>query len=163
MSQVRGYREKIKGFEELLSILPLIRQSSSIVWTNGCFDILHKGHVKHLEESSRFGDYLIVGLNSDSSVRELKGPDKPQMHEDERAEIIASIGCVDYVLIFSETSPVRYIQYFQPDVYSKGGEYNIDTCNQEERRAIESYGGRILFTGDKVNSSTRVIAKIRGQ
>jgi D-beta-D-heptose 7-phosphate kinase/D-beta-D-heptose 1-phosphate adenosyltransferase len=163
MSKSRGIQEKIKSFEELLSLLPSIRERGTIVWTNGCFDIIHKGHIRHLFESSRFGDYLIVGLNSDSSVRALKGPDKPKMPEEERAEIVSAIGCVDYVLIFPEIDTTRYLSAFHPNVYAKGGEYALDTINQEERRIVESYRGRIAFTGDKVNSSTEVIERIRGQ
>ncbi|MDO8528354.1 MAG: adenylyltransferase/cytidyltransferase family protein [Nanoarchaeota archaeon] len=154
--------DKIKTYEELLIIVPqLKKQGKTIIWTNGCFDILHVGHIRHLNESKEKGDFLIVGLNSDSSVKAVKGPDRPKIPQRERAEILSALSSVDFILIYDEQSPVGHIQSLKPDVYVKGGEYNIDTCNQEERRVVESYGGKIAFTSDKVNSTTDIIKKIK--
>ncbi len=153
---------KIKTCHELSFLIPkLKREGKKIVWTNGCFDIIHQGHIRHLKDSKRQGDILIVGLNSDSSVREIKGPSRPMQSEDMRAEVLSAFSFVDYIIIFSEQRPVKYIKILQPDIYSKGGEYNIDTCNQEERRMVESYGGKIVFTSEKVNSTTDLIRKIK--
>lgn len=162
MTKSLGVKEKLKNFEDLFKIvIDLKKQGKKIVWTNGCFDILHKGHVNHLNESSQQGDILIIGLNSDSSTRALKGPERPKMPQDERAELLSSFGSVDYIIIYDELSPAKYIASFMPDVYVKGGEYNIDTCNQDERKIVEAYGGKIVFTSDKVNSTTSIIERIK--
>ncbi len=153
---------KIKTREELSIIIPqLKKQGKTVVWTNGCFDILHVGHIRHLNESKEKGDVLIVGLNSDSSVRAVKGPDRPKIPQKERAEILSALSSVDFILIYDEPSPVSYIQFLKPDIYVKGGEYNINTCNQDERKAVESYGGNLAFTSDKVNSTTDIINRIK--
>ncbi|GAB4454864.1 MAG: hypothetical protein OHK0036_18490 [Bacteroidia bacterium] len=97
-----------------------------IVFTNGCFDILHPGHVYYLNKAKSFGDILIVGLNSDASVKRLKGEKRPIHPQDKRAEVLASILCVDYICIFEEDTPLNLIQMVQPDVLVKGGDYTID-------------------------------------
>ncbi len=163
--EILGEESKIKTFDELSEIVNDLREKKrKIVWTNGCFDLPHAGHSKHLKESKKFGDYLLVGVNSDSSARQnkanLPGP-RPVMGEQERAEVISSFGCVDYVIIFPEIDTTRYLSAFKPDFYVKGGEYKPETINQREREVINSYGGKIVFTGDKINSTTNVIEKIR--
>jgi rfaE bifunctional protein nucleotidyltransferase chain/domain len=115
------------------------------VGTNGCFDLLHAGHVSYLESARAEGDLLLLGLNGDDSVRQLKGPSRPVVPETDRARVLAALGCVDAVCIFPEVRAIRFLEVAQPDVYVKGGDYTIDTINQDERRAVESHGGRIVF------------------
>ena len=162
--EILGEENKIKTFDELLEIVyDLKKNKRKIVWTNGCFDLPHQGHSRHLKASKRFGDYLIVGVNSDDSVKQVKGPNRPIMNEDARAEVISSFGCVDYVIIFPELDTTKYLSAFQPDFYVKGGEYNQETINQKEKEIVNCYGGRIVFTGDKVDSTTEVINKIKNE
>lgn len=116
-----------------------------VVVTNGCFDLLHAGHVSYLETARAQGDLLLLGLNGDDSVRELKGPTRPVVPEEDRARVMAALGCVDAVYVFPEVRAVRFLGVAQPDVYVKGGDYNLETINQDERRAVESHGGRIAF------------------
>jgi rfaE bifunctional protein nucleotidyltransferase chain/domain len=116
-----------------------------VVVTNGCFDLLHAGHVSYLESARAEGDLLLLGLNGDDSVRQLKGPSRPVVPEADRARVLAALGCVDAVCIFPEMRAIRFLEVAQPDVYVKGGDYTIDTINQDERRAVESHGGRIVF------------------
>ncbi len=154
--------DKIKTLKELLAIRQEAKEAGKrVVWTNGCYDILHAGHVLYLEKAKRLGDLLFVGLNSDASIRSTKGPLRPIVHEDERAIVISALSCVDYVVIFQEDSPVNIIKSLEPDVYAKGGDYTIDTINQQERRVVENYGGEIaLLPGVAGNSTTAVINKI---
>lgn len=102
------------------------RQNKKVVFTNGCFDLLHVGHVRYLQDARRLGDFLIVGLNSDSSVRQLKGEERPVQTESDRAEILAALSGVDYVVIFSEETPLHLIEAIKPDVLVKGGDWTID-------------------------------------
>jgi len=154
--------EKIKSLEELMLIREKARdEGRRVVWTNGCYDILHAGHVLYLEKARRLGDLLFVGLNSDLSIRSSKGPLRPIVLEDERAIVISALSCVDYVIIFHEDSPVNIIRALKPDIYAKGGDYTIDTIDQGERRLVESYGGEIaLLPGVEGNSTTAVINRI---
>lgn len=132
-----------------------------VVWTNGCFDILHAGHVKYLIDAAKEGDVLVVGLNSDTSVQAIKGPNRPVVPEQERAFIVAALGCVDYVTIFSDSDTVGLLDALRPDVYAKGGDYTIDTINQDERKFVEGYGGRIaLIPGVEGLSTTSIIEKL---
>ncbi len=161
--ELSGKEEKLKNFSELSeTILELKNKNKRIVWTSGCFDILHHAHVKYLNEAKRMGDYLIVGLNSDSSVRNIKGPERPINPENIRAEILSSLASVDYILTFDENSPLEYLSILKPDVYAKGGDYNINSINQDERKAVESYGGKIVFidVGEDI-STTKLIERIR--
>jgi len=116
-----------------------------VVVTNGCFDLLHAGHVSYLETARAQGDLLLLGLNGDDSVRQLKGPTRPVVPEEDRARVMAALGCVDAVCVFPEVRAVRFLEVAQPDVYVKGGDYTLETINQDERRAVESHGGRIAF------------------
>lgn len=121
----------------------LRRQGKRIVVTNGCFDLLHLGHVTYLEAARGLGDALLVGLNSDASVRELKGPERPVNSEGDRAAVLAALASVDAVCIFPERSAAAFLARAQPDVYVKGGDYSLETLNQQERRIVEGAGGVI--------------------
>lgn len=116
-----------------------------LVVTNGCFDLLHVGHVSYLEAARNLGGALLVGLNSDLSVRSLKGPTRPLNPEHDRAIVIAALECVDGVTIFTETRADRFLQLVQPDLYVKGGDYTLDTLDQTERHTVETAGGRIVI------------------
>ncbi|MEW6079020.1 MAG: bifunctional D-glycero-beta-D-manno-heptose-7-phosphate kinase/D-glycero-beta-D-manno-heptose 1-phosphate adenylyltransferase HldE [Thermodesulfobacteriota bacterium] len=128
------------------------REGSRIVFTNGCFDLLHTGHVKLLHAAAKEGDRLIVGLNSDDSVRRLKGPSRPVLPEQERAALLAAIGCVDMVVLFSEDTPLELITAFKPDVLVKGGDYRPETV--VGREVVEDYGGRVCLVPLKEGMST---------
>lgn len=131
--------------------------------TNGCFDILHAGHISYLEAARSQGDALLVGLNGDASVRELKGPNRPINAEADRAVVLGALECVDAVCIFPEKHATRFLSMAAPDVYVKGGDYTVETLNQEERRAVEQAGGRIIiihFVPGK--STTALLEKIAG-
>ena len=114
-----------------------------MVATNGCFDLLHVGHVRYLQAARVRGDILVVGLNGDESVRELKGAGRPLNNERERAEVLAALECVDIVTIFPEVRATRFIEAAQPAVYVKGGDYNSESLNAEERAVLEKIGAKI--------------------
>lgn len=137
------------------------KRGTPLVVTNGCFDLLHAGHVTYLEAARNLGGALLIGLNSDTSVRSLKGPTRPLNSEQDRATVIAALECVDGVAIFSETRADQFLQLVQPDIYVKGGDYTLDTLDQTERRTVEAAGGRIvilpLVPG---KSTTSLIAKM---
>lgn len=154
--------DKIKSLDALKSILAVEKsRGKKIVWTNGCYDIMHVGHILYLEKARELGDLLVVGLNSDESVRKSKGPNRPIVEENQRAKLLASLSFVDYVIIFNDQSPKWLIEVLKPDIYAKGGDYTIDTINQEERRLVESYGGEIaLLPGIDGMSTTNIIDKI---
>ncbi len=116
-----------------------------LVVTNGCFDLLHAGHVAYLESARSQGDALLIGLNGDDSVRQLKGPTRPLNSEADRARVIAALGCVDGVCIFPEMRATAFLERAQPDIYVKGGDYTLETIDPNERRAVEGAGGRIAF------------------
>src|SRR5437763_1270584 len=116
------------------------------VWTNGCFALLHAGHIRSLHTASQLGDILIVGLNSDDSIRRLKGPGRPVLPEQDRAELLAALECIDHVLIFSGATPTPTLERLQPDVHCKGAEYAPPHGRPlPERAVIEASGGRIEF------------------
>ena len=133
-----------------------------IVFTNGCFDILHTGHVRYLKAARSLGDCLAVGLNSDVSVRRLKGPERPVNAEADRAEVLDALFAVDYVTIFDEPTAEDLIARIRPDVYVKGGDYTLETL--PEAKIVQQYGGRVAFV-DLVpgRSTTKVIEKLRGK
>lgn len=133
-----------------------------IVFTNGCFDILHTGHVRYLKAARSLGDCLAVGLNSDVSVRRLKGPERPVNAEADRAEVLDALFAVDYVTIFDEPTAEDLIARIRPDVYVKGGDYTLDSL--PEAKIVQQYGGRVAFV-DLVpgRSTTKVIEKLRGK
>lgn len=116
-----------------------------VVWTNGCFDLLHAGHVRSLRDAKALGDILVVGLNSDRSVRAIKGTLRPIVHQDDRAEVIAAMACVDYVTIFDESDPVLALSLLRPDIHCKGADYADGKRPVPEREVVLGYGGRIEF------------------
>lgn len=111
---------------ELAAVLARDHKQSRIVFTNGCFDILHVGHVRYLQEAKSLGDILVVGLNTDASVAKLKGPTRPVQHELDRAEIMAALSCTDYVTLFSESTPLKLIELVKPNVLVKGGDWAVE-------------------------------------
>ena len=134
---------KIKTLNELLPELSRHKQEGKkIVFTNGCYDLLHVGHVRCFQEAKRLGDVLVVGLNSDRSVRELKGAPRPIVLEAERAEILAALACIDYITIFDQDNPQDIITRVKPDILVKGGDWTVDTI--VGRDVVESYGGKVL-------------------
>ncbi|MGM0440928.1 MAG: D-glycero-beta-D-manno-heptose 1-phosphate adenylyltransferase [Elusimicrobiota bacterium] len=136
--------------------LDKVRENKKIVFTNGCFDIIHPGHVHILKKAAAMGEFLVVGLNSDSSVKRLKGQDRPILNERDRAELVSSLKPVDYVMIFSEDTPLNIIKKIRPDVLVKGGEYKNgeivgENIAKDTRRVKMKYG----------YSTTSIIEKIR--
>jgi rfaE bifunctional protein nucleotidyltransferase chain/domain len=137
-------------------------QGRSIAYTNGCFDLLHAGHVRTLEAARATADALVVGVNSDESARRIKPPGRPVIPERERAELVAALSCVDLVVIFAETTSLPVIQALRPEVWVKGGDYVIETVNQEERAYVESYGGQVAVVAHVAGvSTTDIIARIK--
>ena len=131
-----------------------------VVFTNGVFDLLHRGHVEYLEEAAALGDRLVVGLNADASVRRLKGAERPLVAEDERAEVVAALACVDLVVLFSEDTPERVIREVAPDVLVKGGDWALDAI--VGRDLVEARGGRVLTVPLRAGlSTTRIVERIR--
>jgi len=155
--------KKIRNLDQIEKIVEKEKETGrKIVWTNGCFDLLHGGHVKYLEQARKFGDVLIVGLNSDESVRRLKGPERPILKQEERAEILSALEFVDYILIFDEENVSYHLKQIRPDVYVKGGDYDIKRINQEEKKALSEYQAVIKFIPFiKGHSSSDIIRKIK--
>ena len=114
-----------------------------LVFTNGCFDLLHAGHVRYLQQARALGDALVVGLNSDRSVRELKGGGRPLNPQDDRAQVLAALGCVDYVVIFDGKRATGLLRAVRPHLYAKGGDYTPDSLDADERGALETCGAEI--------------------
>jgi D-beta-D-heptose 7-phosphate kinase/D-beta-D-heptose 1-phosphate adenosyltransferase len=136
------------------------REGKRVVFTNGCFDLLHAGHVRYLTEARGLGDALIVGLNSDRSVRALKGDGRPILNESERAEVIAALEAVDYVVVFEEDTPQELIARLLPDVLVKGGDWPLDQIVGREE--VEAAGGRVVSLGYlKGSSTTDILARIK--
>jgi rfaE bifunctional protein nucleotidyltransferase chain/domain len=131
----------------------LRREGRRIAFANGCFDILHVGHVRYLEEAKKCGDVLVVGVNSDRSVAALKGPGRPILPEEARAELVAALEPVDYVVIFEELTAAGVLRDLRPDVHCKGTDYSVETV--PERDLVKSYGGGVQIVGDAKNHSTR--------
>ena len=130
-----------------------------IVFTNGVFDLLHVGHVRYLQAARALGDRLVVAVNSDDSVRRLKGPLRPLVPQEERAELLAALACVDFVTLFDEESPAALITRLRPEVYCKGGDYAERPL--PERATVESYGGRVVLLPQVDDrSSSRLIAEV---
>lgn len=145
------------NLQELLSQLK--KNGQTLVTTNGCFDILHVGHVRYLQRTKSFADKLLVCLNSDKSVRSIKGPTRPINNENDRAEILCALACVDYVVLFDEDTPINLLKEIKPDVHTKGADYTIETL--PEAKYIIENGGRIEFISFvEGKSTTKVIEKI---
>ena len=129
------------------------RRGRRIVFANGCFDTLHVGHIRYLEGARREGDILVVGVNADSSVRNLKGPGRPILDESARAQLVAALRCVDYVLLFAEPNVEALLEELRPDVHAKGTDYTADTV--PERAVAARLGVRVAIVGDPKDHSTR--------
>ena len=141
-----NFRGKIIAWDELPAWRAAMRASGKkLVVTNGCFDILHLGHVIYLEAARNLGDALLVGVNGDNSARELKGTGRPVNSATDRAAVLAALESVDGVCIFAEKTATKFLERTQPDIYVKGGDYTLETLNQDERRAVESAGGKIII------------------
>ena len=152
---------KVLNINELISELESLKsQGKQIVSTNGCFDILHVGHVRYLQKSASLGDILVVCLNSDRSVKALKGDSRPLNNENDRAEVLAGLGCVDYVVIFDEDTPVNYLAQIKPDIHTKGGDYDVN--NLPEAKVVMDNGGKLEFISFvEGKSTTNIINKMK--
>ena len=146
--------------DQVLKSIEGQRPQKKIVFTNGCFDLLHVGHVRYLKEAKALGDVLVVALNTDASVQKLKGPTRPVQKEEDRAEILAALGCVDHTFLFSEETPEKVIRKIKPDFLVKGGDWAVSQIVGSE--VVLSYGGKVLslpFVYGK--STTSLIAKVQ--
>lgn len=156
MNRVLSRKEAAKLINDLKS------QGKKVVFTNGCFDILHVGHMTYLEEAKEFGDYLFVGVNSDESVKRLKGPTRPINNEVDRAELLAGLKAVDYTVIFTEDTPVELIGELKPSIHVKGGDYKKEDL--PETKVVESYGGRVeIVSLVEGKSTSNVVKKIQNK
>jgi rfaE bifunctional protein nucleotidyltransferase chain/domain len=149
--------------DDLIAAIAKERKSGhSIAFANGCFDLLHVGHIRYLQDAARQADVLIVGVNGDDSVCKLKGPGRPVMEEQERAELISAIHGVSYVTIFRDESPARLLGVIRPDVHCKGTDYTAESV--PERDVVQSYGGRVAIVGDAKNhSTTEILRRMRDE
>jgi len=154
---------KILTLKQLTDRIDKLRQSNSkpiVVFTNGCFDLVHQGHVDYLSQARDLGDVLIVGLNSDESVRRLKGNDRPISNEKSRARVLAAFGFVDYVVVFDDDTPIKLIESIVPDILVKGGDYNRN--NVVGADFVESHGGRLeLLSLVPGESTTKLVERSR--
>lgn len=137
---------KLRTLDELTTLrAQWAQQGRKVVWTNGCFDLLHVGHIRSFQEAKSLGDILIVGINSDQSVRALKGDLRPVVCEEDRAEIVAALEAVDFVTIFGDRDPVRMISILRPDIHCKGADYADGRKPVPELEIVTGYGGEIRF------------------
>ncbi|MEE2838948.1 MAG: D-glycero-beta-D-manno-heptose 1-phosphate adenylyltransferase [Acidobacteriota bacterium] len=159
---MRTAKSKIKSRQELQGIVARLRaEGKTVVFTNGCFDLLHPGHVRYLEKARAEGDVLVVALNSDDSVRKIKGEDRPVLSEEERSEIMGALGCVDFVTTFEEETPENIIEELVPTVLVKGGDWPAEKILG--RQVVESNSGRVLSIDfEEEFSTSNIIRKIRG-
>ena len=154
---------KILSREELARRIAADRAAGrTVAFANGCFDLLHVGHVRYLESAAREADVLVVAINDDASVRMLKGEGRPILPAHDRAELVAALRCVDYVVIFTEPTVGPLLTNLKPDVHCKGTDYTVDSV--PERDIVRGYGGRIAIVGDPKDHSTRdLLARIAGK
>lgn len=144
---------KIVEREHAATLAAQLREAGKkIVFTNGCFDILHVGHVRYLQAARELGDCLILGLNSDDSVRRLKGPTRPINNQDDRGEVMAGLASVDYVVLFTEDTAENLVAEIRPDIYVKGGDYSVDQL--PEAKVASAYGGRTILIPEVPGRST---------
>jgi rfaE bifunctional protein nucleotidyltransferase chain/domain len=144
-------RNKIRMWKE---------RGETVVFTNGCFDILHVGHVRYLKTAAELGDHLVIGLNTDESVRRLKGPGRPVQNENDRAEILLSLSCVDLVVPFSQETPLEIITRLKPDILVKGGDYSPNTI--VGAREVKEWGGKVLtLPYHEGKSTSRILEKLK--
>ena len=140
-----------------LEELPALVAGKKVVLANGCFDILHVGHVRYLEDARKLGDALVVAINSDRSVRDLKGPGRPILKEDERVALVSALRCVDHVVVFDERDVSRVLDVLRPSIHAKGTDYTETTV--PERDQVLAYGGQVRITGDPKDHSTRDVIR----
>ncbi len=160
LTSLAGGSPHLSTLEDVRLAVELARsQGRRIVFTNGCFDILHRGHVTYLHRARALGDLLVVGLNTDAGVRRLKGPGRPINSLEERAQVLAALGCVDHVVAFGEDSPVDLIRRLRPDVFVKGGDYTLATL--PEAPLVRDLGGDVqILPLTEGRSTTRLIERI---
>lgn len=150
--------KKIKSLKELKKIVEKLKKSrKKIVFTNGCFDILHAGHLYSLEKAKKLGDILIVGINSDSSVKKLKGKGRPIVNEKQRSYLISGLACVDFCVIFNEETPIKVIKAIKPDIIVKGSDYKKNQVVGKD--IVESYGGKVKIINLLPGLSTTYLIK----
>jgi D-glycero-beta-D-manno-heptose 1-phosphate adenylyltransferase len=156
-------KEKILNLNQLAEEALRLRQNGKrLVATNGCFDLLHVGHVRYLAAARKLGDALVVGVNGDESVRALKGEGRPINNERDRAEVLAALEAVNYVTIFPQLRATEFLEAGQPAVYAKGGDYSVSTLNAEERQALEKCDARIeIVPFQNGYSTTDLLEKMR--
>jgi D-glycero-beta-D-manno-heptose 1-phosphate adenylyltransferase len=155
-------KEKILSLEQLATKSRQLRSTGKrVVATNGCFDILHVGHVRYLAAARKLGDMLVVGLNGDNSVRQLKGEGRPVNPEQDRAEVLAALESVDYVTIFPEFRATNFLRAAQPSIYAKGGDYTADTLDPEERAVLAKFGTKIeIIPFEQGYSTSQLLTRI---
>jgi rfaE bifunctional protein nucleotidyltransferase chain/domain len=154
----------VGGVASLEAVLATVAQArskgASVVLTNGAFDMLHVGHVRYLQGAAQQGDIVVTAVNSDSSVRHSKGPSRPVIPEQERAELVAALGVVDWVVLFDEPTVTGVIERLRPEVHAKGTDYSPESV--PERSVVESYGGRVAIVGDpKDHSTTDLVERLK--
>ena len=151
--------QKIYRLSELASILQRAKSDGNVVvTTNGCFDVLHLGHLRYLQAARQLGDLLVVAVNSDSSVRQLKGENRPLVPEEERAEMLAGLGCVDYVVVFPEETPISLLSELKPSIHVKGGDYKLEQLI--ERDIVEANGGKVIVGLNVPGKSTTNLIEV---
>lgn len=157
-------KKKILDDEQLAAISQEMRdEGRKLVLTNGCFDLLHVGHVRYLESARALGEALAVAINGDESVRALKGEGRPLNNEADRAEVIAALGCVDHVVIFQEIRATKLLEKVRPAIYVKGGDYSQETLHAKERAALERTGAEIrILPFEEGHSTSGLLEKIKG-
>lgn len=157
------FRDKLVPYDQLSGWREAVRRANrKLVVTNGCFDLLHLGHVTYLETARNRGDLLLVGVNADAAVRKLKGRDRPVNPETDRALVLAALESVSAVTIFPDKTATAFLRLATPDIYVKGGDYTVDTLNQEERQVVEDEGGEIVLLNlVKGRSTTRTLGKLK--
>lgn len=152
-------QEKIYNRKELAKILQNLKSYSKVVvTTNGCFDVLHLGHLRYLQAARNLGDCLVVAINSDTSVRQLKGQNRPLVPEDERAEMLAGLACVDYVVIFPELTPVELLSELKPNIHVKGGDYKLEQLIEKD--TVEANGGKVIVGLNVPGKSTTDLIEV---
>jgi rfaE bifunctional protein nucleotidyltransferase chain/domain len=155
-----NFHDKIIAWKDLSAWRDAVRaRNQRLVVTNGCFDLLHLGHVTYLESARNLGHALLVGLNSDAAVRELKGSERPVNTQTDRAAVLAALASVDAVCIFEERTATRFLALARPDLYIKGGDYTLESINREERCAVEQAGGKVQILPLVPGQSTTALLK----
>ncbi|EQA43644.1 bifunctional protein RfaE, domain II [Leptospira broomii serovar Hurstbridge str. 5399] len=161
MNIIQSCLDKIISFSEASAIANRVRKTHKIVFTNGVFDLMHKGHLTYLAQASELGDFLWIGLNSDSSVKKIKGPERPINPEEDRAFLLVCLSFVSAVTVFAEETPIELISRIRPDIHTKGGDYDRETL--PETPLVRSLGGEVqILPFIQGFSSTEIIRKIRG-